>query len=903
MISGVAFFLKLAGDNWHDFTRKRLSIDINIDYTYHTLYFSIRQPGVNLLGGGNSFGAANRNRIRHAEGLNPQTVSVTSVENCKEWNLDKLPLLRDLKENLLKSKPHICIERARHITDSLRESEDKCIPIQLRYAEAQRHFMSKKEPYFFDDNLLAGTTTSKPFGAPLYPELTGLTIWPELDTIGSRQKNPLILSPSDAELLDLNIFPYWMERNVLEAARKKHNNPRCMKLFERLIFFLAGKSACVSHTVPNYSLALKHGLQKILADALKRERDILRKRRLSKMDKSQVLFYRSVRTALAGVLAYAQNLSAKARELARTERSGRRRANLLAMAKVCDRVPASGARTFREAVNSLWLLQIAIHAENINMAISPGRLDQVLFPFYKRDISRGVLTIRETIELIGCLWLKLNDNTNVVPESAEEMFGGSGTVPAVTVGGVDKNNRDAVNDLTYVMLRVTELLGTRDPSLNARFHYKKNSERYRNRVAEVISSTKAVPAVHNDVAAVATLLNQGLSEAHARDYAIIGCVELASGGRSYDASSSIILNLPAVLELTLYRGKRPRSGDEQIGPETEDPARFLCFAQFWEAFKEQFAWLAGQAIELNELLGRIHQQVLPSPLLSALFEGPISKGRDLTRGGAIYNSSGATHIGFADTVDSLSAIEQSVFIDKKFSMPELLCALKDDFVGHEKIHAYLKYKSPKFGARSHPASKNAQNLLRFIFDFYQSHVNYRGGVYRPAYWTMTNHAGQGRLCGALPSGRGSGQAFASGITPVSGIETDLSGCLSAVASLDSMCIPGGEALNLKFPAIDGDEDVKRLAETIESYFRLGGLQIQFNIVSAKTLIEAKNHPERYPALLVRVSGYSAYFNDLNDAMKDEIITRTSFDIQNGRVVSAGANSKPGNYYPELNPTP
>ncbi|MBE9570722.1 MAG: pyruvate formate lyase family protein, partial [Proteobacteria bacterium] len=322
------------------------------------------------------------------------------------------------------------------------------------------------------------------------------------------------------------------------------------------------------------------------------------------------------------------------------------------MADVCSRVPAKSARTFREAINSIWIVQVAIHAENINMAMSPGRLDQILYKFYKEDIDKGILSVKEAMELAGCLWLKLNDNTNLVPETAEELWGGAGTVPAVTVGGIDENGEDAVNDLTYIMLRVTELLKTRDPSLNSRYHYEKNSEEYRDRLAEVIVNTKAVPAIHNDVAVIKVLENQGTKLEHARDYAVIGCVELASAGRSYDASSSIMLNLVSVLELALNNGKRPITGDEQIGPKTGEPSQFNSFEKFWEAFKNQSEWLIGKAIDLNEYFGHAYQEILPSPLLSAFFEGPMQTGKDLIFGGALYNSSGATHIAFADTVDS-----------------------------------------------------------------------------------------------------------------------------------------------------------------------------------------------------------------------------------------------------------
>ena len=718
------------------------------------------------------------------------------------------------------------------------------------------------------------------------PELTGLTIWPELDTISTRERNPILLDKKEADVLNFDIYPYWMERNILEATRKKHKNPKCMQLFERIVFFIASKAGCISHTIPYYAEVLEKGIGHMIQTAVEKEMASVVSENLPEEKKRQIEFYRAVQIALKGVLAYAENLSHAAEKLADKEPDPFKKSNFMEMAEVCRQVPAKPAGSFREAANALWLVHVAIHGENINMAMSPGRLDQILYPYYKKDMAAGRLTLKDTMEIVGCLWLKFNDNTNLVPETAEELFGGAGTVPAVTVGGVDENGNDAVNDLTYIMLRVTELLKTRDPSLNARFNYEKNSPTYRDRVAEVIVNTRSVPAFLNDVSIINALCGQGVKEAHAKDYAIIGCVEPGVPGKSYDASSSIMLNLVSVLELTLNNGKRPITGDEQIGPTTGDPAGFTGFEEFWEAFKKQLAWLIREAVELNNLFGKTYQEIMPSPLLSAFFdpEGPMKKGQDLIFGGAHYNGSGATHIGFADTVDSLNAIEQTIFMDKKATFPELLKALENNFKGHEKLHAWLVNKTPKFGTDNPIAKKNARNLIQFLHNFYQDQYNYRGGRYKAGFWTMTNHAGQGKMSGALPNGRKAYEVFASGLTPVSQAAGDLGLCFKAIAELPGECITNGEAVNFKYPSIMNEQEIRTMAAAVESYFRYGGHHVQFNIMSYEDLIKAKENPEQYPDLLVRVSGYSAYFKDLNEAMKEEIITRTAYDVKTGKAV-------------------
>lgn len=811
------------------------------------------------------------------------TTNILNDIRLSQFSLESLPNIAKLRTAQMNLQPEVCIERARYVTRYLRDLADKTEPMEIRYAKAVNFFLSNKQPQFFDDNLLAGTTTSKPFGAPVYPELTGMTIWPELDTISTREKNPLLLSAEEAKELNLDIFPYWMDKNILEHTRKKFPGLQGFGLLEKLVFFFATKAGTISHTIPDYSVALEKGLESMIADAASREAALIASGALSPEDTQKRDFYRAVQIALQGIIAYAANLSSRAQELADQTPDPQRKQNFLAMSAICKKVPAGPAETFREAVNALWIIQVAIHAENINMAMSPGRLDQVLYPYYRRDRDNGRLTDKEAVEILSSLWFKLNDNTNLVPETAEELFGGAGTVPAVTVGGINENGDDAVNELTYIMLKVTELLRLRDPSLNARYNYEKNSAEYLERVAEVVVNTKSVPAFHNDVADIQTLENQGITTQHARDFGIIGCVEMGVPGKTYDASSAIMFNLVSSLELTLYNGKRPITGDEVMSIETGDPASFKTFDEFREAFQEQVRWMLGKAIELNEALGLSHQEMLPTPLLSAFFDGPLEKGKDLIFGGARYNASGTTHIGFADTVDSLNAVEKAVFVDKKCTFAELLQALRADFAGYEKLHAYLVNKTPKFGTDDPIAVKNSQNLIRFLYDFYQSHTNYRGGKYKPAYWTMTNHAGQGKLSGALPNGRKANKVFASGITPASQAAQELTTCLRVVGGLDGLCIPMGEALNLKFPEVNIPDDIKRFAQTVEAYFRSGGLHVQFNIMSYEMLLDAKKNPEKYPELLVRVSGYSAYFKDLNEAMKDEIITRTEYDLRRGQA--------------------
>ena len=288
---------------------------------------------------------------------------------------------------------------------------------------------------------------------------------------------------------------------------------------------------------------------------------------------------------------------------------------------------------------------------------------------------------------------------------------------------------------------------------------------------------------------------------------------------------------------------------------------------------------------MNEKMAVIHQEMLPTPLLSALFEGPMESGKDLIFGGAVYNSSGATHVGFADVVDSLNAVKKAVFEDHYCTFDELIKAVRANFEDQKELLAYLKTKPLKYGTKKETENGLSHGLIRFLYETYQGYTNYRGGKYRPAYWTMTNHAGQGKITYALPNGRKAYEPFASGITPVSQAAKDLTECFNSVGALNSLYIPGGEALNIKFTSIKNSEEAKHLGDFVEAYFMNGGQQVQFNIMSREYLENAKKHPDQNPNLLVRVSGYSAYFNDLNEAMQDELISRTEYGIKDGGMVA------------------
>ena len=833
--------------------------------------------------------------------------------SLKDYELT--PRVSHLRDAYFRALPEICIERPElitrfSVTNGLFTKERISILEKARgYRDVlenrtpivrhDRAFEKGMKPFEFKDSqLFAGSTTSKFKGVPLYPEFLALTLWPELWTLSKRESNPYQITESEVERLNYDIFPHWMGSNITELARKrcfegndkkydrKKHAPE-LKLLERLVFFLASKLNCISHTIPDFSRAIPLGLREMIREANEK------KGAASEVSKKE--FYAAISEVLEGIIAYSENLAIKAEDLAGKESDPVAKKELLDIAEIHRRVPAFPARTFREGLTTLWICWTAIHLENPNVGLSLGRLDQVLYNLYRQDIENGTIGIQDAIELICCLWLKIGDHVPAIPDAGEQLFGGTGSNQAITLGGVDKSGKDAVNDLTYIMLRATELMKLRDPNLNARYCPGVNSKEYMKRICEVNINTGSTPALHNDLAVIKALSQKGETIEQARDYGVVGCVEPGSNGRSYGHTASILLNFTSALELTLFNGRHRHTGpDLLISKETGDPATFATFEEFQAAFEEQTRWLVDQTTTLNNIFGRVHQDFYPTPILSAFFEGPMDKGKDLIEGGAVINSSGVAIIGLADVADSLSAIQRVVFKEKAIPFHDLMDALKRNFAGDEYLQTRLMNpeKTPKYGNEDPEADGNVTWIMEMLDRLYGEKMNYRGGRYRVGYWTMTNHAGFGRLMGASPSGRKAHENFTSGITPVSGVTPYLTKALNSVGRQPVGCISSGMALNLKYTPETADEErmLNNFVAFVEGYFdnaggqRDGGMEIQFNVTSHDTFVDAVAHPEKYPELLVRVSGYTAYFKDLNPQMQKEIIDRTEYLLSSGSAV-------------------
>ncbi len=804
--------------------------------------------------------------------------------HLSDMSLDDMPRIKQQLWAYRTTLASWCPERAKNLTEFLRGDEGKFFEqaeagegAVLRQGRAAAHLLSHKAAIIHDDDLLAGTTTSKRIGVPLYPELGATWGWSELLTTQARERNPYLITDEEVDLLDREVFPFWLHHNVRQWAYEHGEDPSLLDLDARFALYFMWKTQAISHTVIDFPQVLRRGLLDIQEEA---------RRRAEETDDGEAEeLYRAMDAALDGVMDYAARLAAHARHLA-GKAAGERRQELMDMARACERVPAHPAETLHEAVQAIWILMISLHQESFNAAIVVGRLDVWLEPFFQRHMKGAVdpdqrhRRVLRALELCCALMLKLTDHLPFVESAGNRIFSGSSGNQVITLGGVDAHGRSAVCDMTWVWLKATEVLRVRDPNVNARFAPGVNSEAYLRRLCEVNLLTGATPSLHNDDAVIPAMEAQGFAPEHARDWTATGCVEPTSCGRHLGHTNSMMFNMVAALEMALNDGVHPLIA-EQVGPRTGDPRGFDSYEQLLEAFETQLCWLIDRAAAANNLLGRTHQQIKPTPLMSALFDGPMESGRDLLRGGARYNSSGTAMVGLTDVVDSLAAVKTLVFDRKKTDMATLLSALDADFAGHEQLHAELLHRVPKFGQSADLPQQIARHLMGVIYDTYQSREHYRGGRYVPGYWSMSYHVAFGDLSGALPSGRRRGQSFTPGLTPSLLSAAPLTEQLRAVASLDAIRMPNNIAFNVK--VVPGPDDshrqvVDRMTAYVAAYFEMGGMQIQFNAVGSDTLRRAMETPHEYRDLLVRISGYNVYFVDLTPEAQMEVVERMEHSL-------------------------
>ncbi len=803
------------------------------------------------------------------------------------FSIEDFPRLKTFLDAHLSAIPEVCPELPSLVTRWHKqngfETDKDGRPWQpaLRKAHAYKYLMENRRPIIAENSLLAGTTTSRPVGCIVYPEGSGSLIWNELFTIPHRTHNPFTISEETRRLLHFEVFPYWNRRNFREWVREKYANPLCQQIDERYALYFSWKQATISHTIPDFPKILKLGTSEMIAQ-------IRTEMEKPERDEHQRANLEAMILCLEGLCTYSKNLAAQAKQDAGREADPVRKQELEELAKACRQVVEKPARTLFEAVNAMWITWIGLHMESMNAGLSLGRLDQWLQPYFLADMGKisspeeKAAYIKKAIELVGDFFMRCTDHFPLTPDLANFYFGGSSSDQALTLGGVTPDGGDAVNDMTYIFLKVTEMLSLRDPNVNARYMPEVNSDTYLKRLCEVNLITAATPSMHNDKAILAALSPMGYDIRDIRDWSATGCVEPTLSGKHLSHTNMQMMNMVAALEMALNNGRHPLT-DWQLGPQTGivENGGFRTFDEFFDAFTRQFAFIIDRSIEYNHMLGEAHQYLRPTPLLSSLIEGCIDKGADVTGGGARYNSSGTAIVGLADVTDSLMVIKKLVYDERKVTFAALKEAVDTNFENDPALLALVRKKTPLFGSGSEEAVSMANRVAKWAHDYYDGIPHYRGGKYTTGFWSMSQHVAFGTLSGALPSGRLRGKPFTPGLTPQPFASPSLLDNIRDVARLDPVSLNNNIAFNVKVVPSASDSQEKTVHDMfsyVKTYFGLGGMQMQMNAVTSAMLKDAMVHPENYRNLIVRISGYNAYFVTLNRDMQLELIERAEYSI-------------------------
>lgn len=585
-----------------------------------------------------------------------------------------------------------------------------------------------------------------------------------------------------------------------------------------------------------------------------------------------------------GIETLAERYAIEAERLAALEGDGRRKAELREIAAVCRQVPAYPARTFREAMQSFYFYQICIFMEQNAAAYNPGRMDQYLYPYYKADLEAGRITAEEAQELFDCLWVKFSEPCLFQDAKSAEYASGYPMFQNLCAGGVDSMGRDAVNDLSYMIIQATMDTQLYQPSLSVRYNMAKNPNSFLRKIVELMAMGTGFPAFHNDEVGIRMLMNKGIPLREALNWNPGGCVETNLAGKIRGYSALADINLGSVMEFVMLNGKCRKSG-KLAGAQTGDPTTFAAFDDFMAAVKNQLHYVIKVVVKASHIIDDICMG-RPVPALSISFEECIENAKDYAWGGAKYNTgNGIICIGVSDLINSVAAVKHLVYDTKSVTMKQLLAALATDFADAPEILKACQ-EAPKYGNDDPYVDGIAAELFSYIADEIESYRS-KFGVMTPGILPVSGNTPFGVEVGALPSGRRAGKPLADGVSPNGG--TDVNGptaVLKSVANIPHDRFVQGTLLNMKLDPqmVNNENGIRQIMALLKSLCTLGVYHVQFNVVDQKKLLEAQAHPEEYRNLLVRVAGYTAFFVELGKEVQDDIIART---VQSENVVSCG----------------
>ena len=785
------------------------------------------------------------------------------TEGQADSSADRIARLRNAVQS---SRPGVCTERAVIWTNYFKDKEHRKKDIHIQMAEALRDVLLKKTATIYQDELIVGNFSSKRVGGSIYPELHGVVVMQDIFKFSSRETNPLEISNKERWQL-LKIIPFWLFRFLGFNAHSSKIETLGFILDQlKGYYYFINESGGVAHVAPDYEKLIRIGANGIISEA-----DELQKRVPKNNQKWN--FYESVKIVAETLAQFGERYAELALHMADKESDQAVRQEFLDIAEVCKHVPRKGATTFREALQSMFFAQVVVNLESLDNGISPGRMDQYLYPYYRNDIKKKILTREKAKELVSAFSIKMSEIVPVFSKPITNFHGGMFNGQVVTVGGTDHRGKDASNELSYIFLEVMDELRMRQPNYHARVH-KNAPKKYLDKVFDILSKGSNAPALYNDEVIVETLVNNGYELSDARNYTGVGCVEPVSQGKSFSSTDAALFNVPIMLELALNQGRRFGSWI-RAGEKTMPVEEMKSMDDVKQAFETQLRSAIEKLLKDLKAIETANARYHPTPFTSMLLDGCLEKGVCATSGGARYNFSGIQCVGPVDTGDALYAIEQAVFKEKKLTLPQLVALLKQDL--HDRVWAAYLRNLEKFGNDNKEVDNYTIYVMNKFSKILDGNRNTRGGKYTTGIYSVTAHRYFGSITGALPSGRRKGESFGSGISPCNGQDRlGPTAMLNSVNRIDSKRFANGVNLNVKFDfnSIKGKAGKLALQSLFKAYFSRGGMQVQFNVLDPSVLLEARDNPDAYPHLLVRVSGYSAYFNDLTPEMKDEIIGRT-----------------------------
>jgi formate C-acetyltransferase len=777
--------------------------------------------------------------------------------------------IQNLRKISLDAIPVISSERALLITEYYQKYAVNQSSVALRRAEAFRHLLMHKEIYIHELEIIVGERGPAPKATPTYPEIS-LHSLDDLHILDKREKVSFKVDQATFEIYKNKIIPFWKgqtQRDKLFASMSDN----WIRAYQAGVFTEFQEQRAPGHTVAGKRL-FKIGL----LDVIEEIKQVKQSNASKGFDQSQWEELEAMQLTAEAMIAYAKR-HVEALEIQLHHATDPiRKTELEEMIGVCKRVPAFAPQTFHEMLQHYWFIHVGIISElNPWDSFNPGRLDQHLWPFYQQELAAGTLSRDRAKELLQAFWIKFNNHPAPPKVGVTALESNTYTDFAlINIGGLTEKGFDAVNDLSYLILDVIEEMRLLQPSSMVQIS-KKNPDRFVKRALQIVKTGFGQPSFFNTDAIIQQLLRQGKTIEDARNGGASGCVETgAFGTEAYTLSG--YFNLTKVLELAIYGGFDPQS-KQQLGPETLPLEACDSFEVFYQQFVRQLAWFINIKMDGNLKIEALFAKYMPVPFLSLFIEDCVQNAEDYNAGGARYNTSYIQGVGLGSITDNLAAIKKWVYDFHQISPEQLVTAIRNDFVGFEELRAKLVYESPKWGNNDKDADQQALRVFEDFFSLVDGRANHRKGFFRINLLPTTSHVYFGSVTGAMPDGRLAHQPLSEGISPVQG--ADVKGPVAVLQSAGKLdhVRTGGTLLNQKFlPAFfDSDEACQKLVQLIRTYFRLDGHHIQFNVVDAHTLRDAQKNPEQYRDLIVRVAGYSDYFNDLGTDLQNEIIARTA----------------------------